>query len=139
MEGSPPPYDQDLEHLRLLVLFHKIVAGIYIVVGLCGLPHFTIGLLMNIDPTFMESPTSPPPPGFVGWIFMGFAAMFVFGAWVFAILNWLSSHRLQQRNGLKLIYATSGLNCLWMPIGTALGVFTFIVITRPSVRSLFPQ
>ncbi len=120
------------------MLFHKIVAGIYVVFGCCGLPHFTIGLITIIDPQAM-APNSPPAPGFAGWLFMGLGAMFVFGAWIFALLNWLSSQRLQDRNGLTLIYATSGLNCLWMPIGTALGVFTFIVITRPSVRNLFPR
>ena len=33
----------------------------------------------------------------------------------------------------------AGLNCLHMPLGTLLGVFTFIVLARPSVQALFEQ
>jgi hypothetical protein len=32
----------------------------------------------------------------------------------------------------------AGVNCASFPLGTLLGVFTFIVLLRASVRSLYP-
>jgi hypothetical protein len=34
-------------------------------------------------------------------------------------------------------YAMAGLSCMNVPIGTALGVFTFVVLDRPGVRALY--
>jgi hypothetical protein len=31
----------------------------------------------------------------------------------------------------------AGIECIFMPFGTVLGVFTIIVLMRPSVRNLF--
>ena len=31
----------------------------------------------------------------------------------------------------------AGVNCLSMPIGTTLGIFTFVVLLRPSVTALY--
>ena len=31
----------------------------------------------------------------------------------------------------------AGINCLGIPLGTTLGVFTFIVLLRPSVQHVF--
>jgi hypothetical protein len=36
-----------------------------------------------------------------------------------------------------LCMITAGLSCLEMPYGTALGVMTFVVLSRPSVRQEF--
>jgi len=43
---------------------------------------------------------------------------------------------LKKRNrGFSLIIG--GLNCLQIPFGTALGVFTIIVLSRDSVRQMY--
>jgi hypothetical protein len=31
----------------------------------------------------------------------------------------------------------AGVNCAWFPFGTVLGVFTFIVLLRTSVRAMY--
>jgi hypothetical protein len=33
----------------------------------------------------------------------------------------------------------AGINCLWVPLGTALGVCTFIVLLRESVNKLYAE
>jgi hypothetical protein len=33
----------------------------------------------------------------------------------------------------------AGINCIFIPIGTVLGVFTIIVLTRDSVKELFGE
>ncbi|MBC8066519.1 MAG: hypothetical protein H7Y17_16935 [Chlorobia bacterium] len=134
-----PPYSQDLEQLKLLETFHKVIAGMYALFGFCGFPHFIIGILAATNPKFMNTPKNQGMDVMFGAIFILAGLAVILGAWTLTVLSWLSSQRIAQRRGIKLIYATAGLNCLWMPFGTALGVFTFIVLTRPSVRSIFPN
>jgi hypothetical protein len=43
---------------------------------------------------------------------------------------------LRRRRTFSLVVA--GINCASFPFGTVLGVFTFIVLARPSVRALYP-
>lgn len=140
MEQNPPPYNQDEEQLRLLVIFHKVMTGFYGLFGFCGFPHFFIGLTGATNPqSFASQGKGTPTPDSFFWLFAFVGLGFILGAWIFAILNWIASKRIEQRQGTTFIYIVAGLNCMWMPIGTALGVFTFIVITRPTVRTLFPR
>jgi len=46
-----------------------------------------------------------------------------------------SSLRSKRRWVLCLVVA--GMNCLNAPLGTVLGVFTFLVLFRPTVKALF--
>jgi hypothetical protein len=58
---------------------------------------------------------------------------------VCAVLNLLTWRSLKARHGRTLTLVTAGLNCLFMPLGTVLGIFTFIVLLRPSVKELYAQ
>ena len=44
---------------------------------------------------------------------------------------------ISRRQKYTFCLIAAGLNCMHMPIGTILGVFTLIVLTRDSVRQLF--
>lgn len=135
--NSPEPPDQDAEHLRLLVLFHRTICGLYGLFGFCGLPHFLIGLNGVVDPKIFENSKGSPPPNVFFGLFMFAGAAVIVGAWALAMLNWYASKRIEERRATTYIYVISGLNCLWMPIGTVLGVFTIVVMSRPTVRALF--
>lgn len=134
-----PTYSQDEEQLRLLQIFHKVLAGIYGVFGLCGFPHFIIGLMLIINPKAMSSSGGGAGDAFTGGIFAFAGLVFILFAWTLGVLSWMAAGRIAQRRGLKFLYVASGLNCLWMPFGTALGVFTLVVLTRPTVRVQFPD
>jgi len=53
------------------------------------------------------------------------------------LLHFLAASGLRQRKRRVLIYVASALMCTSVPLGTLLGVFTFIVLGRPSVKALF--
>ena len=44
----------------------------------------------------------------------------------------------RRRDGNEALIV-AGLECMMMPFGTVLGVFTIIVLLRPSVRQLFGE
>ena len=51
--------------------------------------------------------------------------------------NLLSAIFLGQRRHRTFSLLVAGLNCLHVPVGTVLGVFTFVVLLRPSVREAY--
>jgi hypothetical protein len=78
-----------------------------------------------------------PPPPFVGWIFGAI------GLAVFVLLLLLAGLKLKaafcikRRESRTFCVVIAGLTCVGFPYGTALGVFTFIVLGRDSVLHMF--
>jgi hypothetical protein len=56
---------------------------------------------------------------------------------ILAICNLFCGKFLSSRKHRTFIMIISGINCLSIPLGTTLGVFTFIVLLRPSVAATF--
>ena len=79
---------------------------------------------------------SAPPPA-VGYVFivMGAIAM-ALGLGVGA-LTVFAGRSIERRRRHLFVLIMAGVNCVSMPVGTALGVFTFVVLLRPSVRASF--
>jgi hypothetical protein len=136
----PLPRDQrniDTDHLNLLSIFHFVVAGlallgILVLIGECTMFHYTFA-----NPDFWKNQKQPgPPPEF----FTMFAWMFAFfGIWclISAVLNVMAGIFLRQRKHRTFSLVVAGLNCVHVPVGTILGVFTIIVLVRPSVAELY--
>lgn len=50
------------------------------------------------------------------------------------VLNFLAIGRLRRKTGYTFLTVVSAINCVNMPLGMALGVFTLIVINRDEVK-----
>jgi hypothetical protein len=57
--------------------------------------------------------------------------------WMFAIAAVLAGEMLRRQRGYIYCMVVAALACAWFPWGTVLGVFTFLVLCRPSVKELF--
>jgi hypothetical protein len=53
------------------------------------------------------------------------------------ICNIISGLQIRKRKGRIFSFVVAGVNCMQFPFGTALGVFTFIVLSRPSVKTSY--
>jgi len=102
--------NQDSEHLKLLAIFHYVVAGMAALVA----------------------GTRP-----VGLGIMAFAAFFIVAGWTFAAMVAFAGRSLQTRQRYTYCLVMAGIECIFMPVGTVLGVFTIIVLVRDSVKALF--
>ncbi|MEN6429734.1 MAG: hypothetical protein ABFC80_02670 [Coriobacteriales bacterium] len=126
----------DEEHLRLLSLLYKVsavMAGLY---GCFGLFYVAMGLVIALSES--SSIGSDDIAGFA--IFLIFGLAFLGIGWGIAALRWVAGSRLKQRRSLLFCQIVAGFTCLEIPYGTAVGVLTFIVLARPSVKALFaPQ
>jgi hypothetical protein len=127
----------DAEHLRLLSIFHFISAG-FAFMGV-AFASFYLVLFQTIfaNPRMWTQAKDGPPPAEVVAIFRWVVVIFVLWFLVAAIGNLLSAIYLRARRHQTFSMVIAGINCVHIPIGTALGIFTFIVLGRESVRKLY--
>ena len=141
----PPPMSmeefqakQDADHLNLLAIFFKIMAVLKALLGFCpGIYALMGGAFLFIPASSSSSSSSDAPPAVVGGVFIAFGLLGMAIIWTIGILDWMASKRIEQRTGHTFITVVSALNCLNMPFGTALGIFSIVVTQRPSVKRLF--
>ena len=59
--------------------------------------------------------------------------------WTFGVLTLYAGRCVQKRRNKTLIYIMAALNCMFIPYGTLLGVFTFIVLASPAAIQEFSE
>ena len=128
--------NQDQEHLRLLSVFHYVVGGITALFALFPVFHLVFGLVMLLAPGTFEG-TEDAPPAFIAWFFVIFAAVFIAIGWILAAAMITTGRFLAKRKHHLFCLIVAGIECILMPFGTVLGVFTIIVLSRDSVKQEF--
>lgn len=126
----------DEQNLQLLSIFHYIVAGIMALFACFPIIHLAIGLFIVFAPEQFGDQGNPPPAWF-GWIFVGVASFIIALGWTIAICIFAAGRCLARRTRHTFCVVIAGVECMFMPFGTVLGVFTLIVLMRPSVKELF--
>lgn len=128
--------NQDVEQLRLLSILHYVLAGIFALFSMLPIFHLAVGIAIVVG-AFNDVDKGNPPPAFVGWFFIIIAGMFMLCGIAMAISIAIAGRRLGNNRSYLFCLVIAGIECMFMPIGTALGVFTIIVLMRPSVKELF--
>ena len=129
--------NDDLKHLQLLSLFHYIVGGICALFSSMFLIHLFLGLAVLLSPESLAGRHGTPPPAFVGYLFsiMG-GVFFLMGISLATCIIYSGSLlRRQKKHMFSLVVAC--IECIFMPFGTVLGVFTILVLARESVKKLY--
>lgn len=124
---------QDAEHLRLLSVFHYVVAGLLGVFSLFPVIHLTLGILMVTG----QLDDANPPPALFGWMFVLLPALMILGGLALALCMAVAGYKLGHHRAYTYCLVVAAVECLFMPFGTVLGVFTIIVLMRPSVKERF--
>ena len=127
--------DIDQKHLELLSIFHYIVGGVMMLFACIPLIHLSIG--MAIMSGALENGDGPAPPLWFGMIFaiMG-GAFFIIGEAVAALIIY-SGRQLKKRTKYMFSFVLACIMCMFMPLGTILGIFTIIVLSRESVKKMY--
>jgi hypothetical protein len=130
--------NQDKEHLRLLAIFHYVVAGLAALFSFFPLLYTTIGTIFIFAARHGAAKRSEElPPEFLGWIFAVIgSALFLIGL-AMAICILIAGRSLALRKRYSFAFVMACIECLFIPFGTILGVFTIVVLSRESVRRLF--
>ena len=127
--------NQDEQNLDLLGIFHYIVGGMTAFFACFPIIHLVIGIAL-ISGKFDGG---DPPPAFFGWLFVIIASVFILFGWVLAAIIIIAGRRLRQRRSQTFCFVVACVECIVMPFGTVLGVFTIIHLSRDSVRQLFTK
>jgi len=138
LNGAPPagPASKDAEHLRYLQIGHYIVGGITALFSSMFIAHVVMGIVLAVSPDSFPTHGKGPPPA-MGWVFAIMGGAFVLAGWTIAALLIVAGRAIGRRRRYTLCFIVAALACLMMPFGTVLGVFSLIVLNRPSVKLLF--
>jgi hypothetical protein len=126
----------DADHLRLLSIFHYVVAGILALCSLFPLIHLAVGIAI-VTGRMGGGGNGNQPPAFFGWFFIFLASAMILCGLALAICVATAGRRLRQYRSYTFCLVIAGIECMFSPFGTVLGVFTIIVLMRPTVKERF--
>ena len=130
--------NNDRQHLKLLSIFHYVLGGIIAFLSLFFLIHFFMGInIITSSELFPMEWSGEPPPKEFGYLFaaIGGTALVLGEALAIAVI--FSGRFLRRHKNYWFSFVIACLLCLSVPLGTILGVFTIIVLSRPSVKELY--
>lgn len=124
---------EDEKNLDLLALFHYVLGGLTALCACFPLIHVAVGLALVFGN--LDGPN--PPPAFFGWFFVAIGGFCVLAGWALAVAMAVAGAKLKRRTARTYCLVVGALECMLMPLGTVLGVFTLLVLTKEPVKALF--
>ena len=122
----------DRDQLQILWILH-LVSAILSLIALAFLGLWTAAVL-----SMAGGRGGGPPAGMATLMAaIGGGAALLTGAT--AAGQFLAAWNLYRRRGRTVCLVVAAVECLNVPLGTALGVFTFVVLSRPGVRAAFER
>jgi hypothetical protein len=130
----------DAENLRLLEIVYYIAGGMTALFSCFFILHFTMFMVLGLNPKFFNNganhAANQPPTG----IFLVAAAVIgclMVSGWIFGALQIYAGRCLKKRQHRTFVLIIAGLETCFIPWGTAIGVWTILLLQRPGVRALF--
>jgi hypothetical protein len=128
--------NRDEEHLRLLSIFYYVKGGLT-ALGAC---FFGIYILIGIVVLAIPKPLGSPGQhndaiAGIMLMFIGVCAGLIVAA--IAGLEIFVGRCLNQKKHYTFCVVMAGVSCIFFPLGTILGVFSLVVLLRPTVKPIF--
>lgn len=124
---------EDEKNLDLLAIFHYVLGGLTALFACFPLIHVAVGLALVFGK--LDGPN--PPPAVFGWLFVAIGGFFVLAGWALAVAIAVAGAKLKRRTSRTYCLVVGALECMLMPLGTVLGVFTLLVLMKDSVKGIF--
>ena len=140
---------RDAEHIKLLSIFHYVFAGLSVVGGLFFALYLVFAMFMIRSVSTLSAtgpsgsgttaPSGPPAEmiEMMGWAYGAMGVVGGLGSLLVGLGSFMAGKSLAERRRRTFIYVVSAIQCLFIPFGTALGIFTILVLERPTVKGLF--
>ena len=154
--------NNDLSHLKTLAVLHYVWAGLQLFSSMFFIIYIVMGVAFTqIDPDDFErqdgfgnqagdkefedmfnraeknKETAENFKNTFGGIFICLGVGGLLLGVAMGTFNIMVGRNLASQKGKTFCYVISAINCLSIPLGTALGIFTFVVLGRPSVTAMF--
>ncbi len=131
----PTNPSRDQEHLRLLAIFHYVLAGMMALFSFIPLIHLTLGIAMLSGA--IGKPHEKDELQVVGGFFVVIALGVMFVGFLLAAAVAYAGRCLARRKNYTYCFIVAAIACLFAPLGTVLGVFTIIVLMREGMQASF--
>jgi hypothetical protein len=131
--------NRDKEHLQLLAIFHYVVAGLATMLSFLPLLYSAVGGFLLYAAHHPESGNQEPPPAVLGWVLIALGALFFLVGVAMAICILIAGRSLSHCKRYSFALVVACIECLFVPFGTILGVFTIVALSRESVKGLFSK
>ena len=132
--------EKDLEHLKLLGIFHYIWGALSLIGGIfIGGYFLVIGIILMNNPPTSTSSEDSGTAGAVGGILIAVGVVLFLVVVVYGILTLMAGGKYRKHQGgywFCFILAIVTLVIGGIP-GIVLGIFSLIVLSRESVKALF--
>lgn len=128
--------NQDEQHLNILSIFHYVVGGLTALFACFPIFHLLMGLAF-LTGGFGPTPDEEFPFQLFGLMFTLIPAAIILTGWVLAGCIVAAGYFLSKRSRYTYCLVIAGVECIFIPFGTVLGIFTIIVLVRPGVKAMF--
>ncbi|MEA3266497.1 MAG: hypothetical protein U9P42_06080 [Candidatus Fermentibacteria bacterium] len=125
----------DKDTLHILSIFHYILAGIIALIFCIPLVHLAMGLTMTVGGVTENVPVL----GIVGAALSVVIGLIILVGWGLAVLVFLAGKNLDSQTRYQVCLFGAGVLCVFLPLGTVLGVFTLVTLQSDSVKELFSR
>ena len=132
---DPIRAESDLSPLPVL---HYALAALTFVMGCFPIVHVGVGLAMLANPDFAGDKKGADPE-LIGSFFLGVGLLLVVMLWSTAAAVAVTGRFIRQRRRHTFCLVASAVNCFFFPFGTALGVYTLVVLNRDYVKAAFSR
>ena len=129
-----PQAFEDASQLRMLAIGHYVLGGLTALFSCFPLLHISMGIMMINE---KSSGSAGTDVRMIGWAIIVFGSLFMLLGWSLAVVKILTGRWLSARKNRTFCFVVACVECIGVPLGTILGVFTITVLSRPSVRALF--
>jgi hypothetical protein len=134
------PMTQLESHLRTLRILHFVMAGLTILgIGFLCAHYFVMTSFLKMPMQQGQRPMKPEELAsfmtIMRYFYLAMGGMVVVGG----ILNLLVAIFIGSRSHRIFCLVVSGFNCMGFPMGTALGVFTIMTLTKPEAVLRFEK
>ncbi len=129
---------KDESDLNTLSILHYVWTGLMGCSSLGLVGYFVLlGALVAGAPASTTTHGSHAAQAEVSVMLIVFGVIMVCVTIPLLVLHFLAAQGLKRRTRYTLVMVMAGFTCLSVPLGTGLGIWTFMVLGRPSVKALF--
>lgn len=129
--------DENLKFLRYLSIGSYVYAPLLALCSLVPIIHLIAGIAMATQTIPDSDQLAAWPARLIGWFFICFSSFIILSGMSMAVCNVPAGRSLIRHKKYNFCFAIAVINCIFPPVGTALGVFTIFVLMREPVKQLF--
>lgn len=124
---------QDEKNLDLLANLHLILGILTALMACIPIIYLAIGIAIFVGATN----GGETAPRIVGLVFIILALLIILAGWALAVLIIIAGRKMKKRESFNYCITVAFLECLIMPLGTVLGIFTILNLNKDTIKEMF--